>query len=497
MKLRYTSFLFLILFSIIIKAQIFVAPDGDDNNPGTIDLPFKTLTKAISVSGPDSLIYLRGGVYYDSTTIRLNKSGTDGHYIKIWAYQDEVPIIDFSGQPVSTSSRGLAITHNYWHLKGLTIINAKDNGIHISSFYNIVENCVINNCNDTGIQISNGGSYNLILNCDSYLNHYPLTNGENADGFAAKLGIGPGNIFRGCRSWNNSDDGYDMYEAADTVLVDNCWAFRNGYNLWGILNFAGDGNGFKLGGNYFADPHKIIRSVAFDNVAKGFDQNNNTAGITVYNNTAWGNGSRNFSFPTAPTSGSHILKNNISFEGQNLIVSGSIEETNSWQGFTVSSADFRSLDSTLALASRDSEGNLPYNDLLRLASGSSLIDAGVYVGLPYNDSAPDLGAFEFEGNPNVVDNLIISDNFILLQNYPNPFNPSTNFSYYIPESGNVSLEIFNMIGERVDILINELQNAGSYSLTWNTNVNSLPSGMYLARLNWNQNIKTLKVILLK
>jgi len=212
------------------------------------------------------------------------------------------------------------------------------------------------NNNDTGIQISNGGSYNLVLNCDSYMNNDPLTNGENADGFAAKLGIGPGNIFRGCRAWNNSDDGYDMYEAADTVLVDNCWAFRNGYNIWGFQNFAGDGNGFKLGGNYFADPHKIIRSVAFDNPNKGFDQNNNTAGITVYNNTAWGNGSRNYSFPTQPTSGSHVLKNNLSFDGVNQIAGNTIQEANSWQGFTVTSADFRSLDSTLAIMPRDTVG---------------------------------------------------------------------------------------------------------------------------------------------
>ena len=138
-------------------------------------MPFKSLTKAISVAGPDSLIYMRGGVYNDSTTIRLNKSGTADHPIKIWAYPGERPIIDFSNQPVSTSSRGIQISHNYWHIKGLEIRNAKDNGIYISSWYNTVENCVIHNCQDTGLQISGNGSYNLILNCDSYENFDPLT----------------------------------------------------------------------------------------------------------------------------------------------------------------------------------------------------------------------------------------------------------------------------------------------------------------------------------
>jgi len=495
-------FLFaVLLLGSFLRAQIFVSPVGDDNNPGTIDLPYKSLAKAVTVAGPDSLIYMRGGVYNDSTTHTLNKSGTLDHYIKVWAYPGETPILDFSNQPVSTSSRGIRITHNYWHIKGLVIRNAKDNGIYIQSFYNIIENCVLYNNNDTGIQISNNGSYNLILNCDSYMNHDPLTYGENADGFAAKLGIGPGNVFRGCRAWNNSDDGYDMYEAADTVLVDGCWSFRNGYNIWGIPNFSGDGNGFKLGGNYFADPHKIIRCVAFDNPSKGFDQNNNTEGITAFNNTAWGNGSRNFSFPTQPTSGAHNLKNNISFNGSISLASNTVQEANSWQGFTVTSVDFNNLDSTLAILPRDSAGYLPYIDLLRLASGSSMIDAGVYVGLPYNDSAPDLGAFETDGIPSLIeDEEIIVSEFYLQQNYPNPFNPSTKFVFNIPFAGNVSLEVFDILGNKVDEVLRDFLITGNYEINWyakNSFGNLLPSGIYFARLNFGTSTKSIKLILMK
>jgi len=490
----------LVQICFVTNAQIYVSPTGDDNNPGTFELPFRSLTKAVSVSGPDTLIYMRGGVYNDSTTHVLNKSGMADHYIKVWAYPGEIPILDFSNQPVSTSSRGIRITHNYWYIKGLIIRNAKDNGIHIQSFYNIVENCTLYDNNDTGLQISNNGSYNLILNCDSYQNHDPLTNGENADGFAAKLGIGPGNVFRGCRSWNNSDDGYDMYEAADTVLVENCWAFRNGYNIWGIPNFQGDGNGFKLGGNFYADPHKIIRSVAFDNVNKGFDQNNNTAGITLYNNTAWGNGSRNYSFPTQPTNGAHILKNNLSFEGQISITGNSIQEANSWQGFTVTSGDFESLDSTLAIFPRDSSGNLPHVDLLRLATGSSLIDAGVYIGLPYNGLAPDIGAFETEGIPTVSTEEDLPTYFVLNQNYPNPFNPSTTFTYSITSAGIVKLEIYNVLGDRIALPINEYKTAGIYNVKWiarDSKGTLLPSGIYIARLQWEAKQKAIKIILMK
>src|SRR5690606_11419698 len=123
--------------------------------------------------------------------------------------------------------------------------------------------------------------------------------------------------------------------------------------------------------------------VAFDNRSKGFDQNNNTAGIFVYNNTAYRNQSRNYSFPATPTSGSvHIFKNNISYEGNNVIVVTSEQTANSWQGFTVTDSDFLSLDTALAKTPRNSDSSLPFIDLLRLAGGSSLIDAGVDVGLP-------------------------------------------------------------------------------------------------------------------
>ena len=485
-----------LLFPVFLLAQIFVAPDGNDNNPGTIDLPFRSLTKAISLSGPDSLIYLRGGIYYDSTTIRFNKSGQAGKPIKVWAYPGELPVIDFIHQPVSTSSRGFQITHNYWHLKGIEIQNAGDNGIHISSWYNTVENCTIHHCEDTGLQISGGGSYNKIINCDSYENCDFLTNGENADGFAPKLDIGPGNIFKGCRAWGNSDDGWDMYESNDTVVVEDCWAFHNGYNIWGISSFQGDGNGFKLGGNYVAGPHVMIRCVSFDNKAKGFDQNNNIAGITLYNNTAYRNGTLNFAFASTPSSGVHVLKNNISYKQSNSIAPNSIISNNSWQGFAVADSDFLSLDTSLAKVLRDDSGYLPKNNLFRLSETSSMVDAGIDVGLPFSGTAPDLGAFETAGLIGIAPEISISG-FYLEQNFPNPFNPSTKIIYHLDAPGIVTLDIFNILGERVAELVNGFENSGTYEITWTADNKNCPTGVYIARLSFNNHSASIKIILIK
>jgi hypothetical protein len=178
----------------------------------------------------------------------------------------------------------------YWHIKGIEIANAGDNGMLITGSNNTIEQVVLHDNGDTGLQITvssalagdnTRGANNLILNCDSFGNLDAATGGENADGFAAKLRIGPGNVFRGCRAWNNADDGWDLFAANDVVVIDNCWSFLNGKTLSGGSNPQGDGNGFKLGGkpDGTADQggavHKVTNDSAFENVACGFVRNNN------------------------------------------------------------------------------------------------------------------------------------------------------------------------------------------------------------------------------
>ncbi len=484
----------------ISTAQIFVDPNGSDLNNGTIDSPLLTIVRAMDIVQPNTIIYLRGGVYYYSSTIKTLKSGEENKQIKLWAYENEKPIIDFTNQPISTSSRGFYINKNYWYFKGLEIRGAKDNGIYITGSNNIIENCSIHNCCDTGLQISGGGANNLVINCDSYKNYDSLTLGENADGFAPKLDIGPGNSFINCRAWENSDDGWDLYESDDPVFITNCMAFRNGHNVWGVQNFQGDGNGFKLGGNYISGSHIITGSIAFDNKSKGFDQNNNTAGVILYNNTAYRNEGKNFSFPSNPISTKHILKNNISYEGSISIADSSIAEKNSWQEFSVSTVDFLSLDTTDITISRQSNGELFETNFLHLNLNSSMIDAGVQVGLPYYGSAPDLGAYETIGVQVRNESNHIINAFDLYQNFPNPFNPKTNISFKINKDGFVNLTIYDILGNKVEELINDYLSVGTYNIYWFAEDNRksvVSSGIYFANLNYNYSHQTIKMILAK
>ena len=85
--------------------------------------------------------------------------------------------------------------------------------------------------------------------------------------------------------------------------------------------------------------------------------------------------------------------------------------------------------------------------------------------------------------------------FSLTQNYPNPFNPTTTIKYQIPQSAFVNLSVFNILGEKIVTLINKVQTAGEYKIDFNAS--SLPSGVYLYRIQAEQYSETKKMVLLR
>jgi len=296
--------------SFATTTYYYVSPNGSDSNNGTSrKTAFQTLTKALSKSSAGTTIFLLNGTYRYSSTFKLRSNGRPSAPIKILNYSGHSPVIDFSSQPYSDRSRGFDISGDYWILSGLTIMGAGDNGIYISGNYNRVQDCFITKCGDTGLQMSNGASYNTINRVTSTYNYDSKTDGENADGFAAKLGVGPGNVFKECTALNNSDDGFDFFQATNAVKVYDSEASYNGVN-------EGNGQGFKVGGNYTADNHYLKNCVAIGNRSRGFDQNNNTGRITLIHCTGERN-NVNFYFPKAPSSGTHRFTDCISINGKN------------------------------------------------------------------------------------------------------------------------------------------------------------------------------------
>ena len=96
---------------------------------------------------------------------------------------------------------------------------------------------------------------------------------------------------------------------------------------------------------------------------------------------------------------------------------------------------------------------------------------------------------------NVENDVIIPSDIVLYQNYPNPFNPRTNISFYLPNASNVKLKVLNILGETIEILINDELSSGLHSVSFDGR--NLASGVYLITFESNQLILSRKMLLLK
>lgn len=296
------------------KGDLYVSPSGKSTAAGTQNAPMDLLTAINSISAGYT-IWMEEGTYkaYElygaPIVIAESNSGAEGAYKTISSINGGTVTIDFSGMAELGSNRGIVLDGSYWHFYDIDICNAGDNGMLLSGDNNIIELCQFYANHDSGLQISRYNtsadtidlwpSNNLILNCTAFDNKDEATC-ENADGFAAKLTCGEGNVFDGCISYCNSDDGWDLYAKPATgstgvVTIKNSVAFGNGKLTNGEGSANGDMNGFKLGGSnkQCPTPHVVTNCLAFNNGATGFTDNGNGGAVTLTNCTSVNNGMYN------------------------------------------------------------------------------------------------------------------------------------------------------------------------------------------------------------
>lgn len=470
-----------------IGGDYYVAVGGDDSGPGTFEKPWGTWQKAFSTAEAGQTVYFRGGIWYPqdhsrgNTVVEINTKDNIGHSgtreapIRFFNYPGETPILDCSQVDMTGNKFNGAIGLSYtsWiHLKGLTVrhvVQPKSkelaSGIGTSMSHNMTfENLIVHDVGGRGMSYWGvSGHPSLpeippdttrflnvdIYNCMDALSEVP---GNGADGIKMDAESGTYLYFYGCRTWNCSDDGFDISGPGLTVY-DHCWSFNHGYPN------APDGNGFKFGanrgvgavqtpeGNVILGPNvpgvrKIVKNcIAAGNSGMGlydlayspYYPNNSR----VYNNSIYNNGIGISLAINSEYNGVNPPRyyNNINYKPKQLTAAGepyylSVTKTYlaynntfrfadttevgslpwmiSNEAFTVTDKDFVSLDIEELKAPRKADGSLPDISFMKLAKGSDLIEAGVDVEtliaedlreagiepMSFKGSAPNLGHLE-------------------------------------------------------------------------------------------------------
>lgn len=307
--------------------SLYVTPSGKSTGRGTTASPLDIYT-AIKYVMPGQQIILAAGDYKLNKTVRIERgiNGTKDKKIKMMTDPNDFKKGRRAHFDFLRSSSGIVLGGDYWIIKNIEITNTADSlkGLQIAGSHNLVENLVAHHNGNNGIDVSrlfgsdlsssmglNGEPLwphdNLILNCTSYENS---DNGyEDADGYACKLTVGEGNVFDGCIAYLNADDGWDLYAKSETgeigrVVIKNSVAYKNGYlhrdkDGDGVAELikAGNGNGFKMGGEALPGKHTLINSFSFMNKAKGIDSNS-CPDIRAYNCVTFDNESYNIAMYT-------------------------------------------------------------------------------------------------------------------------------------------------------------------------------------------------------
>ena len=359
---------------------LYVATTGNDSNAGTLVAPLRTIQRAVNLAQPGYTIFIRGGTYAPSTNIQLLTSGTSTQPITLRGYNGERVIIDGENMPhtpapvggsIPRAERGaIHIEGEFWRLTGLEIIHGPYAIFGLDTSGNVFDRLVTRDNYESGLHLQGASSNNQIVNLDSYGNRDPRNNGESADGLAIKEGSGGGNVVRGARLWNNSDDGLDFWEFLSPVTVENSLAWGNGYNRWNLPNYTGDGNGFKLGGGDVDLPaaHSVRHSMTWDNSAGGFIDNANPGQLRADHCTAWRNGGTGFDFADADAT---LTSNLAVSNGTNVSLgSNSGGSGNSWDiggSWTLASTDPGTITGP-----RTTDGSIPSSAFLRPANGADV-----------------------------------------------------------------------------------------------------------------------------
>ena len=399
---------------------IVVSPSGTAAGTGSEENPLDVYT-AVAYAQPGQTILLKNGTYNlnEKLTLERGHNGTAdkpirmiGESVENIVADQDAGLTDTTGVKFNlagldmTTGTAIEVGGDYWHLYGIEIYNTPHDvkTVQVSGNHNTVEMVLIHDVGNSGLQISGSSketiehwpSYNTILNCEVYNCCDAKMN--DADGFAAKLTSGVGNVFKGCISHHNIDDGWDLYAKSTTgiigaVVIEDCVTYANGIlTSYAEDGYTGEGNGFKLGGESMPVDHQLKNSITFENGAKGVTSNSNPNGIIdgviCYNNAAISQ-AENFSLYTNSAKNTKYTVNNLvsmsshtsKQDKRSLVTNGTVTAKSTdldsdinffWtgkastnkSGAKATASWFKNTDTTTIIPTRNADGTINMHGLL-------------------------------------------------------------------------------------------------------------------------------------
>ncbi|MBD3386320.1 T9SS type A sorting domain-containing protein [candidate division KSB1 bacterium] len=468
----------------VIGSISYIAVNGNDQNPGTRARPWATFAYSLQQVRPGDTLMVRGGLYNEGEIwIRkdLGMGGSDGNYVTVMAHPGENPQL--------TGPRRMIVETNYIRIQGLEFLNTYSLDLPWWGEPGTREHVEILNNRFTGafgIPLEFCGNYGLIEG-----NRIENSNGES---HAIYLHYGHHNILRNNRILGTYKYGihvYDEHKPEDpegfvrrysNVIIERNYISSSKTRAGIILGTSADAPvpGVTM------DSILIRQNVIINNGSVGIYVKawaGRISHIDIYNNTLYNNRYGGIFLDNCQYVN---IFNNIIVANEGKHISADAQTKNTTVNYNLFwPAPLRSdAESGVYILENPLFINAE-NTNFELQASSPAIDAGTDVGLEYNGSAPDLGAFEY-GDPQTRNSKQKEiRRCMLYQNFPNPFNPVTRIEYAVTELSHVKIEIINILGQPVDTLVDQIQSPGYKSILWDTRKvlgQGVPAGIYICKL---------------
>jgi hypothetical protein len=215
-------------------ATYYVATNGSDSNPGTIDQPFATINRGAAGLRPGDTLYVRGGTYFQ--TVYAPASGSPTAPVAISGYQSEIAVVDGAyTNPVSSWGNLFLVQGSNAVVRNLTVRRSNWIGLALTSPYDQAVNITSQSNMENGIIVTGSADYASVQNCQVYYNaksneSFQAQRGQWSTGLSAARG--PSYVtFRGNQVWNNWGEGLSTFECQHTLMESNV-VYDNQLNIY-------------------------------------------------------------------------------------------------------------------------------------------------------------------------------------------------------------------------------------------------------------------------